>query len=86
MSSKLYSISSEEELPVVCLQCFSIFCTFLLGHLFVVFLIVNIVPNIQVSVRSLKFFYTRSTSFELLEYINIFLEIWCPNLNHTLAR
>jgi len=25
MSSKLYNISSDEELPVVCLQCFSVF-------------------------------------------------------------
>jgi len=56
MSSKLYSISSDEELPVV--YVFNVSFTFLLGHLFIVFSIVNIVPNIQVFVRSLNSLYT----------------------------
>ena len=50
MSSKLYSVGSHEELPVVHIfdQYFSVFCMFLLGLLFVAFLTVSIIPNIQV--------------------------------------
>jgi len=62
MSSKLYNISSDEELPVVYVFNVSQYFMFLLGHLFVFFSIVNIVPNIQVFVRSLNSLYTELVS------------------------
>jgi len=62
MSSKLYSISSDEELHVVYVFNVSRVYFSLLGHLFVVFFIVNVVPNIQVFVRSLNSSYTELIS------------------------
>jgi len=76
MSSKLYSISSDEELPVVYDFNVSQYFMFQLGHLFVVFSIMNTVPNMRVFVRSLHSLYTELISqhvfgpFQVHQYLS----------------
>jgi len=61
MSSKLYSVGSHEELSVVHIFNISQYFMFLLGLLFVAFLIVSIIPNIQVFDNSYDSLYRELT-------------------------